>query len=191
LARGGHKFITSSGASSSSSSSTSLSSRKRSRDRTSPPPRGWRRGDAPWHLNSRRETIELQRPAGPRLYLPAADPGTRSPAGPRPFLPEMGPRPFLPASVLLGRPVPSSGVAIQGTAQGPPAKETPRDAPLFPGHLEQLVTNTDLLTNMATQGPQADCPLCNSLTLQKGNHRRCMMFPSCPFNWRVGWTPYW
>ena len=185
LARGGHKFITSSGASSSSSSSTSLSSRKRSRDRTSPPPRGWRRGDAPWHLNSRRETSELHRPAGPRLYLPATGTGTP------PFLPEMGPRPFLSASVLLGRPVPSSGVAIQGPAQGPPATETLRDAPLFPGRFEQLVTNTDLLTNMATQGPQADCPLCNSLTLQKGDQRRCMMFPSCPFNWRVGWTPYW
>jgi hypothetical protein len=191
LARGGHKFITSSGASSSTSSSASLPSRKRSRDRTSPPPRGWRRGDAPWHVNSRRETSELQSPAGPRPFLPATGPGTRGPPRPRPFLPEMGPRPFLSDAVLLGRPVPSAGVARQGPAQGPPARETPRHAPLLPGRIEQPVTNTDLQTNMATQDPQADCPLCNCLTLQKGDQRRCMMFPSCPFNWRVGWTPYW
>jgi hypothetical protein len=191
LTRGGHKFITSSGASSSSSSSASLPSRKRSRDRTSPPPRGWRRGDAPWHLNSRRETTEQQRPAGPRPFLPAVGPGTRSPAGPRPFLPATGPRPFLSDSVLLGRPEPSSTEARQGPAQGPPARETPMQALPLPGCIDQPLTNTDLQTNMAIQDLQADCPLCNCLTLQRGDQRRCMIFPWCPFNWSVGWTPYW
>ena len=186
-----HKIITSSGASSASSSSASLPSRKRSRERISSPPRGWRRGDAPWHLNNRREIAEQQRPAGPRPFLPAVGPWTLSPAGPRPFLPAAGPRPFLSASVLLGRPDPATLEAQQEPAQVPPVIATARQALPPPGSIDQPLTNTDLQTNTAIHHLQADCPLCNCLTLQRGDQRRCMMFPGCPFNWRVGWTPYW
>jgi hypothetical protein len=169
-----HRIITTNGASSASAPAASLPSRKRSPERIPSPPRGWRRGDAPWHLNSRREIAEQQMPAGPRPFLPAA-----------------GPRPFLSASVLLGRPDPATMEAQQEPAQVPPVMATARQALPPPGSIEQALTRTDLQTNTAIHDLQADCPLCNCLTLQRGNQRRCMLFPGCPFNWRVGWTPYW
>jgi hypothetical protein len=168
----GHRATTASGSSSEPSPPVSLHARRRLRERTPSPRREWRRGEARWHRARRTQEQEM-------------------PAGPRPFLPATGPRPFLSASVLLGRPDPSSTEARQGPVQGPPARETPMQALPPPGCIDQPLTNTDLQTNMAIQDLQADCPLCNCLTLQRGDQRRCMMFPWCPFNWRVGWTPYW
>jgi hypothetical protein len=186
-----HRTTIAGGASSASSPPASLPSRKRFRERMPSPPRRWKRGDAPWHLNSRREIAEQQVPAGPRPFLPAAGPLPLSPAGPRPFLPAAGPWPFLSASVLRGRPDPATLEAQLEPAQVPPVIATARQALPPPGSNEQALMGADLQTNAAIHDLQADCPLCNCLTLQMGNQRRCMMFPGCPFNWRVGWTPYW
>ena len=186
-----HRTTTTSGASSASAPPASLPSRKCFRERMPSPPGRWKREEAPWHLNSRREIVEQQVPAGPRPFLPAVDPVPLSPAGPHPFQPAAGPRPFLSASVLLGRPDPATLEAQQEPAQVPPVIATARQALPPPGSIEQALMGADLLTNAATHELQADCPICNCLILQVGTQRRCVMFPGCPFNWRVGWTPYW
>ncbi len=185
----GHRTTIASGGSSAPSPLVSLHSRKRLRERMPSPPRQWKREDAPWHRD--KGTTEQQTPAGPRPFLPAAGPLPFRPAGPRPFLPAAGPLPFLPASVLLGRANPATLDAQREPAQAPPVNATARQGLPSPGSNEQALMGADLLTNAAIHDLQADCPLCNCLTLQVGNQRRCMMFPGCPFNWRVGWTPYW
>jgi hypothetical protein len=176
----GHRASTASGGSSEPSLPVSLHARKRLRERIPSPRREWRRDEAPWHRD--RRTQEQQTPAGPRPFLPAA-----------------GPLPFLPALVLPGtanpeRPKPGSTAtneAQREPAHAPPVNETARQGLPSSSRNEQALTGADLLTNAAIHEVQADCPLCNCLTLQVGTQRRCMMFPGCPFNWRVGWTPYW
>ena len=176
----GHRASTASGGSSEPSPPVSLHARKRLRERTPSPRREWRRDEAPWHRD--RRTQEQQTPAGPRPFLPAA--------GPLPFLPAL----VLPGTANPGRPEPgltATTDAQREPAQALPFNETARQGLPSSSRNEPASTGADLLTNAAIHELQADCPLCSCLILQVGTQRRCMMFPGCPFNWRVGWTPYW
>jgi hypothetical protein len=177
----GQRVSIASGGSSELSPPVSLYARKRLRERTSSPRREWRREDAPWHRDRRTQEQETA-------------------AGPSPFLPAAGPLPFLPALVLAGPSNPNRPQAGSPTATNDGQRE-PAHAPLFneaarqglpsSSRNEPASTEADLLTNAAIHELQADCPICNCVILQVGTQRRCMMFPGCPFNWRVGWTPYW
>jgi hypothetical protein len=141
--------------------------------------------DAHWHRE--RNMLEQEAAAGPMPFLPAA--------GPMPFLParflpgpsnqnrpQAGPHPFSPAATNDGQ---------QERAQAPLPSAAARHGRPSTTQNEPRSTEASLLKNAAIHELQADCPLCNCVILQVGAQRRCMMFPGCPFNWRVGWAPYW
>ena len=174
--KGGQRVSAASGGSSEAIPPVSLIAGKRPRGGTSPTRRVWNREDAPWHRNG--IMLDQEVASGPMPFLPA-----RFLPGPsNQNRPQAGPDPFTPGSTNDGQ---------QERAQSPFSSAPARlERPPITQN-EPLLTEADLHSIATMHDVQADCPLCNSLTLQVGSQRRCMMFPGCPFNWRVGWAPYW